>query len=99
MLSKLDFYSHNTFGDESQGSSMATHNGSGAFEDRYLRYQSGYLMQNASNSISPQTTKTAEKKCAILLSICRAATYQVNHNLTSRGKPTDHTGAAPTGSP
>ena len=41
MLSKLDFYSHdNTFGDKSQGSSMAMHNGFGAFEDRHEEWVS-----------------------------------------------------------
>ena len=34
--------------------------------------------------------KTAEKKRAILVSICEAVTYQVICNLTTPGKPKDH---------
>ena len=80
--------SHNIFGDESEDSSMATHASVGTFEDgreEWTSYTERLEQYSEANDI-----KTAEKKRAILLSVCGAATYQVIRNLTTPGKLTDH---------
>ena len=68
---------------------MAMYSGFGAFEDgrdEWASYTECFEQYFTANDI-----KTAEKKRAILLSICLAATYQVILNLMTPRKPTDHT--------
>ena len=68
---------------------MATHGGFGAFEDGREEWAS--YTECLEQYFTANNIKTAEKKCAIRLSICGAATYQVICNLTTLGKPTNHT--------
>ena len=68
---------------------MATHGGFGAFEDGHEEWAS--YMECLEQYFTTNDIKTAEKKRAILLCVCGAATYQVIRNLTTPGKPTDHT--------
>ena len=68
---------------------MATHGGFGAFEDRREEWAS--YTERLEQYITTHDIKTAEKKRAILLSVCGAANCQVIRNLTTHGKPMDHT--------
>ena len=80
--------SHNIFGDENEDSSMATHASVGTFEDGREEWTS--YTERLEQYFEANDIKTAEKKRAILLSVCGAATYQVIRNLTTPGKLTDH---------
>ena len=68
---------------------MATHGGFGAFEDGCDEWAS--YTKRLKQCFTASDIRTAEKKCAILLSVCGVATYQVVRNLMTPGKPTDHT--------
>ena len=59
------------------------------FEDRREKWAS--YTERLEQYFTANDIKIAEKKRAILLSVCGAATYQVIRNLTTPGKPTDHT--------
>jgi len=68
---------------------MATHGGFGAFEDGREEWAS--YTERLEQYFTANDIKTAEKKHAILLSVCGVATYQVIRNITTPGKQTDHT--------
>ena len=71
-----------------QGSSMAMHSGFGAFEDGREEWAS--YTERLKQYFTANAIKTVEKH-AIFLSICGVETYRVIRNLTTLGKPTDHT--------
>ena len=64
LLSKLDFFSHNTFDDKGQGPSMATHGGFVAFEDGREEWAS--YTEHLEQYFTANNINTAEKKRAIL---------------------------------
>ena len=64
------------------------HAGFGAFEDGREEWAS--YTERLEQHFITNDIKAAEK-CAILLSVCGVATYQVICNLTTPGKSTDHT--------
>ena len=66
---------------------MATHGTVGAFEpsnETWVSYSERLEQYFIANDVD-----AADKKRAVLLSICGAATYQLIHNLVAPGKPTD----------
>ena len=79
-LSELDFYSHNIWGWRSRQLWCLWRCTQGV----------GILHGMPRAVIHANDMKNAEKKHAILLSVCRVETYQVTYNLTTSGKPTDH---------